>query len=182
MSNNGKTISLVLGSGGTRGHAHIGVIKALRERGIEIRNIAGTSMGSVIGGIYAANELDTYRERLPGSSLRRMHPTKSSRSREMPVPSSSFTASGWTSERTEDTFIAGGRVCRRLSRVSPGSVACSARSIHESSQAADRSRRVYSPASIRGIAATVPVHTLALQAHKVNRRLRSALHVASSGS
>jgi NTE family protein len=55
-----KTISLVLGSGGARGHAHLGVIKAIEERGLEIRNIAGTSMGSLIGGIYAAGKLDTY--------------------------------------------------------------------------------------------------------------------------
>ena len=62
MSRRHKTVSLVLGSGGARGHAHIGVIKAIEERGLEICNIAGTSMGSVIGGIYAAGELDTYIE------------------------------------------------------------------------------------------------------------------------
>ena len=55
-----KTISLVLGSGGARGHAHIGVIRAIEERDLEIVNIAGTSMGAVIGGIYAAGKLDTY--------------------------------------------------------------------------------------------------------------------------
>jgi len=55
-----KTVSLVLGSGGARGHAHIGVIRAVEERGLDIRNISGTSMGAVIGGIYAADELDTY--------------------------------------------------------------------------------------------------------------------------
>jgi NTE family protein len=55
-----KTVSLVLGSGGARGHAHIGVIRALEESNFEILNIAGTSMGSAIGGIYAADELDTY--------------------------------------------------------------------------------------------------------------------------
>ena len=55
-----QTISLVLGSGGARGHAHIGVIRAIEERDLEIVNIAGTSMGAVIGGIYAAGQLDTY--------------------------------------------------------------------------------------------------------------------------
>ena len=50
----------MLGSGGARGHAHIGVIRALNEMGFEVRNISGCSMGSVIGGIYAANKLDTY--------------------------------------------------------------------------------------------------------------------------
>ncbi len=60
MADRPKSISLVLGSGGARGHAHIGVIRAIEERGLEIGNIAGTSMGAVIGGIYAADELDTY--------------------------------------------------------------------------------------------------------------------------
>ena len=60
MPKKAKSISLVLGSGGARGHAHIGVIRAIEERGVEIRNIAGTSMGAVIGGIYAADKLDTY--------------------------------------------------------------------------------------------------------------------------
>ena len=62
MSGKDTTVSLVLGSGGARGHAHIGVIRAIEERGLKILNIAGTSMGSVIGGIYAADELDTYAE------------------------------------------------------------------------------------------------------------------------
>lgn len=55
-------ISLVLGCGGARGVAHIGVIKCLNERGFEIRNIAGSSMGALIGGIYAAGKLDVYEE------------------------------------------------------------------------------------------------------------------------
>ncbi|MDJ0919174.1 MAG: patatin-like phospholipase family protein [Woeseiaceae bacterium] len=62
MSQDKKTVSLVLGSGGARGHAHIGVIRALNEKGFEVRNISGCSMGSVIGGIFAADELDTYTE------------------------------------------------------------------------------------------------------------------------
>lgn len=57
-----KDVSLVLGSGGARGHAHIGVIRALEERDFRIRNIAGTSIGAVIGGVYAAKELHTYGE------------------------------------------------------------------------------------------------------------------------
>ena len=62
MSQDKKTVSLVLGSGGARGHAHIGVIRALDEKGFEVRNISGCSMGSVIGGIFAAGKLDTYTE------------------------------------------------------------------------------------------------------------------------
>lgn len=50
-----KKIGLVLGSGGARGFFHIGVINALRDLGIEINEIAGASMGAVIGLLYAAN-------------------------------------------------------------------------------------------------------------------------------
>jgi len=54
------TISLVLGSGGARGLAHIGVIHWLVENGYRIRSIAGASMGALVGGIYAAGKLATY--------------------------------------------------------------------------------------------------------------------------
>lgn len=62
MSKSKLSVSLVLGSGGARGHAHIGVIRAIEERGLVIGSIAGTSMGALIGGIYAAGELATYTE------------------------------------------------------------------------------------------------------------------------
>ncbi|MFM9884652.1 MAG: patatin-like phospholipase family protein, partial [Burkholderiales bacterium] len=55
-------ISLVLGSGGARGLAHIGVIQWLTENGYEIRSIAGSSMGALVGGIHAASRLDVYAE------------------------------------------------------------------------------------------------------------------------
>ncbi len=57
-----KTVSLVLGSGGARGLAHIGVIHWLEEHGYEIRSISGCSMGSLIGGIYAAGKLDEFEQ------------------------------------------------------------------------------------------------------------------------
>ena len=60
MNRRPENVSLVLGGGGARGHAHIGVIRALEEKNLKVRRIAGTSMGAVIGGIYAASELDTY--------------------------------------------------------------------------------------------------------------------------
>jgi NTE family protein len=56
-----KTVSLVLGAGGARGLAHIGVIDWLTENGYEIRSIAGSSMGALVGGIYAAGKLDIYK-------------------------------------------------------------------------------------------------------------------------
>ncbi|KZT30963.1 patatin-domain-containing protein [Neolentinus lepideus HHB14362 ss-1] len=49
----GKSIGLVLGGGGARGMSHIGVIQALEEFGIPIDHVAGTSIGSFIGGLYA---------------------------------------------------------------------------------------------------------------------------------
>lgn len=55
-------MSLVLGSGGARGYAHIGVIEELVAQGFDIRSIAGCSMGALIGGVYAAGKLDAYRD------------------------------------------------------------------------------------------------------------------------
>ena len=59
---NRKTVSLVLGSGGARGLAHIGVIHWLEESDFEIKSIVGCSIGAVIGGIYAAGKLDVYEQ------------------------------------------------------------------------------------------------------------------------
>lgn len=55
-----KKVRLVLGSGGARGIAHIGVIEMLERDGYEICEVAGCSMGAVIGGIYCAGYLDDY--------------------------------------------------------------------------------------------------------------------------
>ncbi|MCK4913793.1 MAG: patatin-like phospholipase family protein [Planctomycetes bacterium] len=54
MDIEGKKIGLALGSGAARGLAHIGVIKAVEEYQIPINMIAGTSMGAVVGALYAA--------------------------------------------------------------------------------------------------------------------------------
>ncbi|MEX6507774.1 patatin-like phospholipase family protein [Jiella sp. M17.18] len=51
-------IALALGGGAARGWAHIGVLKALDESGIEISMIAGTSVGALVGGCYLAGKLD----------------------------------------------------------------------------------------------------------------------------
>lgn len=48
-----KKVGLVLSGGGARGVAHVGVIKVLEEAGIPIDYIAGTSMGSLVGALYA---------------------------------------------------------------------------------------------------------------------------------
>lgn len=57
-----KRVSLVLGSGGARGLAHIGVIHWLEENDFEISSIAGCSIGALIGGVYAAGQLDKLEE------------------------------------------------------------------------------------------------------------------------
>lgn len=56
-----QKVSLVLSGGGARGTAHIGVIEELEKRGYEISSITGTSMGALIGGVYALGELDEFK-------------------------------------------------------------------------------------------------------------------------
>ncbi len=56
-----KKISLVLSGGGARGIAHIGVIEELENQGFEIHSIAGTSMGALVGGIYAVGKIQEYK-------------------------------------------------------------------------------------------------------------------------
>lgn len=53
-------VALVLGSGGARGYAHIGVIDALRERGFDVVGISGSSMGALVGALQAADKLDEF--------------------------------------------------------------------------------------------------------------------------
>ncbi len=60
--NKKKTVSLVLGSGGARGYAHIGIIEVLVEQGYEIKSISGTSMGALIGALYACGKLNIYKK------------------------------------------------------------------------------------------------------------------------
>jgi len=52
------TVGLALGGGAARGFAHIGVLRKLREHGITPDVIVGTSIGAVVGGCYAAKEMD----------------------------------------------------------------------------------------------------------------------------
>jgi NTE family protein len=55
-----KRAALALGSGGARGYAHIGVINELRNRGYEVVGVAGSSMGALVGGLFAAGSLDEF--------------------------------------------------------------------------------------------------------------------------
>ena len=56
-------VGLVLSGGGARGAAHIGVLRVLEQAGIPVESITGTSMGALVGGLYAA---DTARTRSSG--------------------------------------------------------------------------------------------------------------------
>ena len=53
-------VGLALGSGSARGWAHIGIIQALEERGIEIDVVAGTSIGALVGGTYVSGALKEF--------------------------------------------------------------------------------------------------------------------------
>ncbi|MBQ3173749.1 MAG: patatin-like phospholipase family protein, partial [Alistipes sp.] len=54
LSAEAQSVGVVMSGGGAKGLYHIGVLRALEENGIPIDYIAGTSMGSIIGGMYAA--------------------------------------------------------------------------------------------------------------------------------
>ena len=76
-------IGLVLSGGGARGAAHVGVLKVLEEMRVPVDAIAGTSMGAVVGGLYASglsardiekimtsiNWQDAFRDRPPREDL-----------------------------------------------------------------------------------------------------------------
>jgi NTE family protein len=72
----GRSIGLVLSGGGARGFAHIGVVRALREAGLRIDCVGGTSIGAIIGAGVAADWSDTemfdnyYRAFVLGKPLR----------------------------------------------------------------------------------------------------------------
>jgi hypothetical protein len=79
-------IALALGGGAARGWAHIGVLRALDEAGIEIGMIAGTSIGALVGGCYLAgklDELETFRPLADDAAYRQ--PARSDDRRQRPV-------------------------------------------------------------------------------------------------
>src|SRR5258706_11420884 len=61
-------VALVLSGGGARGLAHIGVLKVLRELRVPVDVIIGTSMGSIVGGAYAAGHTPEQMEALVGAA------------------------------------------------------------------------------------------------------------------
>jgi len=62
QTNLSKNVALVLSSGGARGLAHIGAIEELEKQGFKIKSVAGSSMGALVGGFYAAGKLAEYKE------------------------------------------------------------------------------------------------------------------------
>ena len=65
-------IALALGGGAARGWAHIGVLRALDEAGVEVSMIAGTSIGALVGGCYLAGKLDELEEFARSLTMRRI--------------------------------------------------------------------------------------------------------------
>lgn len=67
-----QKVSLVLSGGGARGNAHIGVIEELEKQGFEIASITGTSMGSLVGGVYATGKMEALKEWMISLDRRRV--------------------------------------------------------------------------------------------------------------
>lgn len=88
-------LALALGGGAARGWAHIGVLKVLDAAGIRPDVIAGTSIGAVVGGCYAAGKLDELEHYARSLTLRSM------------IRQLDFTLPG-------SSFISGDRIARRL--------------------------------------------------------------------
>ena len=72
IKSGGPSIGLVLGSGAARGFAHIGVMRALQAHGIKPDIIVGTSMGALVGGCYATDQLDTLEDWARSLTMRRI--------------------------------------------------------------------------------------------------------------
>lgn len=62
LAGQGEPVALVLGAGGARGLAQIGVIEALQARGLRIVAVAGSSSGALVGGLFAAGKMGVYRD------------------------------------------------------------------------------------------------------------------------
>ena len=67
MKKEGRNVALVLASGGSRGLAHIGAIEVLEENGFNITSVSGCSMGALVGGLYACDGLESFKEWMPDS-------------------------------------------------------------------------------------------------------------------
>lgn len=67
-----KKVALVLSMGGARGIAHIGVIEELLRQGFEITSVSGSSMGALVGAMYASGQMEACKEWLYGWNKHKM--------------------------------------------------------------------------------------------------------------
>ncbi len=95
-----KNAALVLSGGGARGCAHIGAINALEQNGFKITSIAGTSIGALVGGIYATGQLRTFEEWICSLDIREL----------LKLTDFSFNRQG---------FVKGNKVFRKLKEMIP---------------------------------------------------------------
>jgi NTE family protein len=65
-------LALALGGGAARGWAHIGVLRAIEEAGLEVGMVAGTSIGALVGGCYLAGKLDELEDFARSLTMRRI--------------------------------------------------------------------------------------------------------------
>lgn len=65
-------LGLVLGGGGAKGFAHLGVVEVLSEAGIEFDVVAGTSIGALVGAVYISGELEAFEDFARGINLSRL--------------------------------------------------------------------------------------------------------------
>ncbi len=72
MGGSSERVGLALGSGAARGWAHIGVIRALEEEGLAPDIVCGSSIGAVVGAVYAAGELDRFEDWVRNLDWRRV--------------------------------------------------------------------------------------------------------------
>lgn len=94
QTTNRPTIALALGGGGVRGAAHIGVLRVFQREGLPIDFIAGSSMGAIVGGMYAAGvPLDALEEMFLNRSIFKAYTPVPDTLKMMSVPASVFVRS-----------------------------------------------------------------------------------------
>lgn len=94
QTSNRPTIALALGGGGVRGAAHIGVLRVFEREGLPIDFIAGSSMGAIVGGMYAAGvPLDKLEKMFIDRSIFRAYTPVPDTFKMMTVPASMFVRS-----------------------------------------------------------------------------------------
>lgn len=113
-------VGLALGGGGARGAAHVGVLRILEQQGINIDYIAGTNVGAVVGGLYAAGiSLDSMEDMFVKRSLLKAYLTVPLKVRILVIPL--FSASRLMGRRSLDGLYRGNKFRKFLNRYVPES-------------------------------------------------------------